>query len=169
MICIVGCNHGIQPQDEDWLAGDTLEAKEQKAHFAELIQEIIQTDKIQFVGEEWGLREITTAHALADTHEIPWSNINTSLDDLDRLEIPHGYAKANFTEAQKKRWHSQREQIMLRKLKEKRGEAQNILIVCGFDHVEGLADLLGQESVVVKTVDYRKKRWFQAGVFSEDP
>jgi len=34
----LGRNHGIQPKDPDWLAGDTPEAAEQKRHFAELIE-----------------------------------------------------------------------------------------------------------------------------------
>lgn len=169
MVYIVGCNHAIQPRDEDWLTGDTSEAREQKAHFAGLIKQVIQEGGIQFVGEEWGRSEITTAHAIANTHQIPWSNINTSLEDLDGLGIPHGYVKADFSEAQKKHWHSQREQTMLRKLKENRREAQNILIVCGFDHMESIADLLRRESLVAKILDYRKEGWYQPGVFSEDP
>jgi aldehyde:ferredoxin oxidoreductase len=168
MIYVVGCNHGIQPRDEDWLARDSPEANAQKAHFAELIERTIQQGEIQFVGEEWGLSDTTTARASAGTHEIPWVNINTSRDDLDRLGIPHDYVKGNFSEAQKRHWHSQREQVMLCKLKENWGEALNVLAVCGFEHMEPLAELLRIDGVAAETVDYRKMDWYRAGVFSGD-
>jgi hypothetical protein len=88
-------------------------------------------------GEEWGLEQITIAHALADTRQIPWSNINTTVGDLDRLGIPRGYVTGNFSEAQKRQWHTQREQIMIRKLRESGRNAEHILLVCGFEHMEG--------------------------------
>jgi hypothetical protein len=169
MIYVVGCNHGIQPQEEDWLGGDSPAAKEQKTHFAELVKHIIEAGKIQFVGEEWGLPEITTAHALADACHIRWENINASWDDLDRLGIPRNYAKGNFTQAQKKHWDSQREHVMLRNLKENQREALNILVVCGFEHMESLASLLRLAGTVVRTVDYRSMNWHRCGVFAEDP
>ncbi|MGA9055244.1 MAG: hypothetical protein WB763_01905 [Terriglobia bacterium] len=168
MIYVVGCNDGIQPRDQDWLGGDSPEAMAQKAHFAELIERIIQERKIQFVGEEWGLPDITTACASAGTHRIQWVNINASRDDLDRLGIPHDYVKGDFSEAQRRHWHSQREQVMLCKLKENRGEALNVLAVCGFEHMESLAELLRIDGVAAETVDYRKMDWYRAGVFSGD-
>jgi len=169
MVYVLGCNHGIQPRDEDWLGGDSPAAKEQKTHFAELIKHIIQAGSIQFVGEEWGLPEITTAHSLAEACHIRWENINTSFEDLDRLGIPRDYAKGNFTQAEKEHWHSQREQIMLHKLKESHREALNILVVCGFEHMESLVNLLRLAGWVVRTVDYRCMNWYQRGVFAEDP
>jgi len=169
MIYVVGCNHGIQPRDEDWLGGDWQEAKAQKAAFAGLIERIIQQGEIQFVGEEWGLPDITTACELAETNQVPWVNINTSAEDLDRLGIPQDYVKESFSEAQKRNWHRQREQVMLGRLKENWGEASNALAICGFEHMEPLAGLLRMDGVAAETVDYRKMDWYRPGVFSEDP
>ncbi|HTF24922.1 MAG TPA: hypothetical protein VK937_13565 [Candidatus Limnocylindria bacterium] len=91
MIYVFGCNHGIQPKDPDWLAGDTPEAAEQKRHFAELIEASVKTNETKFMAEEWGLICITSAHAIADKHGISWCDINTCFHDLDELGIPRDY------------------------------------------------------------------------------
>jgi len=58
---------------------------------------------------------------------------------------------------------------MLHKLKESHREALNILVVCGFEHMESLVNLLRLAGWVVRTVDYRCMNWYQRGVFAEDP
>ena len=40
-IVIVGCNHGIQPEDADALFGDSEQVTEQKKQFADLIESLI--------------------------------------------------------------------------------------------------------------------------------
>jgi hypothetical protein len=169
MIYVVGCNHGIQPRDEDWLRGDTPEARDQKSRFTKVIAETIKEGEIQFVGEEWGRVETTIAHELAENCGIPWANINTSTADLKRMGIPCDYVKGPFTPEQKERWHRQREQFMLRRIQENRGAAQNLLIVCGFEHLQPLSDLLRRGGTTVAPVDYRELDWYQPGIFSEDP
>jgi hypothetical protein len=168
MIYDVGCNHGIQPRDGDWLAGDTPEAREQKTRFAELLDETIQRCEIRCAGEEWGREEITILHAIADTHQIPWANINTSHEELDRLLIPRNYTTGPFNEVQKRNWHRQREQIMLGNLRRHAGEVENILLVCGFEHMDPIAVLLREQNVAVTVVDYRTTAWYRPGVFCED-
>lgn len=167
MIYVVGCNHGIQPRREDWLGGDTAQAREQKLHFAGLIEEIIRDCGIQSVGEEWGREEITTAHALADNYGLRWANINTSPEDLDRLGIPRDYVEGIYPNEQEEQWHRQREQFMHQKIREHQGAAENLLIVCGFEHLRPLCDLLGQNGAAVEPIDYRERAWYQDGVFSD--
>jgi hypothetical protein len=146
MIYCVGCNHRIQQTDADPLF-DTPEVPNQKASFTQLLEDVIRQGGIEFVGEEWGLSKKTIAHALADDHRIPWCDINTCFHDLDGLEIPRDYVLGEFSEAQKNQWHRQRELIMLRRLREGAGNAENILVVCGLDHMDPLTDLFRHDLV----------------------
>ena len=63
-IIVVGCNHGIQPHDADVVFGDSEQVVEQKNQFANLIESLIKADGIEFIGEEWGLDNPTSAHRL---------------------------------------------------------------------------------------------------------
>lgn len=166
---VVGCNHGIQPSAEDWLAGDTPDARDQKTHFSELIQGAIRQHGIRFVGEEWGPADMTIAHAAALAYGVPWSDINTTPDDLDCLRIPRDYVNGNYTDAQKRRWHREREEVMLHKLREGRRNAENLLVVCGFRHFEPITELLRHDNSPVTPIDYRAMDWYRPGVFSCDP
>lgn len=168
MIYVVGCIHGIQPRDEDWLGGDSPEAKEQKSFFTGLIREILAREDIQFVGEEWGRPEITIAHAIADSHGILWANINTSLHELEEMGIPTNYVTGPYTAEQKAQWHRQREQFMLLKIQQERGEAANLLVVSGFEHMQPMSEVLQKLDNRIKTVDYRLLGWYQPRVFAED-
>lgn len=168
MICVVGCNHGIQPRDPDWLGGDTREAAEQKQHFAQLLDKIIIGCEVRFVGEEWGLPDITIAHDLADKHGAMWSNINTSPGDLKQMGIPDDYVKGPYALEQKEMWHRKREHVIFSNIISSKAGAQDLLIICGFDHFEPLAGLLLEVDGVVEPCDYRKLDWYRAGVFPED-
>lgn len=165
---IVGCNHGIQPNGP--LAKlDGADAQKQRAHFAALLESILKQAKIQLVGEEWGGGEPTIAENLARNYDVPYRDINTSRTDLEQMEIPCDYVKGPYTNQRKEQWHRHREQFMLEKIREFRGAAQNVLIVCGFTHLEQLSGLLQQEDATVEVVDYRKLAWYRPGVFPEDP
>jgi hypothetical protein len=160
----VGCNHGIQvcgPFSEL----DSADQREQRGHFAALLEDIIKREMIDFIGEEDGSVEETIAEHLAEACNIPHRNINTSNTDKDRMEIPRNYDEGPYTNEQKAYWHRQREQFMLEKIREHRGDARNLLIVCGFTHLERLSGLLQQE-VTVQPIDYRKCEWYRAGVFA---
>lgn len=90
LIYVIGCNHGIQPVDADPFDGEQVLA--QRVHFRELLTELIHASDTQFVGEEWGRANYTIAHLVADKNgNIPWSNINTSHEDLDAMQIPRNY------------------------------------------------------------------------------
>jgi len=167
LIYVVGCNHGIQPRDQDALFGDTSQARDQKSHFTTLIEEIIKGHKIQFVGEEWGLQETTIARASAG-NGVRWANINTSREDLREMGIPPDYLKGEYSSGQKAQWNRQREQVMLRKIQEYKGDTERLLVVCGFEHLQPLAELLLKINTSVATIDYRNLSWYQPNVFTDD-
>ena len=168
MIYLVGCNHGIQPHDEDALFGDSEEVKGQKAHFVRLVQRIVQERRVHFIGEEWGLPESSIAQRVADEVRIAWTNINTSLEDLDRMGIPRDYVHGEYGQDAKDRWNRQREEFMYARIAANRGAAENLLIVCGFRHIGPLHALLGHINDEIEMVDYRELGWYRAGVFYED-
>lgn len=160
MIYVVGCNHGIQPVAPDPF--DNAQALRQRAHFRELLSKLTNEDNIQFVGEEWGFEKKTIAHAIADEKGgILWENINTSHEDLDALGIPRNYANGGHSAEQVEEWHRQRECVMIKKIMEKKGDAESFIVICGFGHLESLTELLGEACRDVQSVDYRQLDWYE--------
>lgn len=165
LIYVVGCNHGIQPVDADPFDGEQVLA--QRAHFRELIAELIRGNNIQFVGEEWGREDRTIAHILAEEiGNIPWSNINTSHKDLDAMKIPHNYGNEAHSPEQIEKWHRQREGVMREKIVKTKGDAERIVVICGFLHLQPLTELLQKTFKSVEPIDYRLLDWY-ANVFVE--
>ena len=160
MVYVVGCNHGIQPVAPDPFDND--QAKQQRAHFRELLSNLTSKDDIQFVGEEWGCPKKTIAHAIADEKgDIVWENINTSDEELDALGIPRDYANAGHCAEQVAKWHRKREGVMIKKIMEKKGDAGSFIVICGFDHLKPLTELLSEACGGVESVDYRQHVWYE--------
>jgi hypothetical protein len=169
MIHIVGCNHGIQPGESIFTALDSVECQEQRAHFRELLQQILTHSAIQFIGEEWGDVETTIAERLADNLEIPWQNINTTEEDKQNMGIPPNYAHGPYSNEQKAAWNCLREQFMWERVQDSKGHAQNLLVICGFAHLQHMTELFGQGGTPVEPIDYKTRDWYLPGIFPEDP
>jgi len=165
---IVGCNHGIQPRDADAVFGDSEQVTEQKTQFANLIESLIIENDIEFIGEEWGRPNLTYAHALADANpKSSWADINTTLEELDEMKIPRDYVHGAYSPEQKRRWTRQREAVMFKKILERKGKATKYMVICGFEHLEPLAEVLGKDCNALEFVDYRQEEWYDAEVFAE--
>jgi hypothetical protein len=120
----------------------------------------------QLICEEWAHDGgATIAHAIAQRHGVRWVNINTTREDLERMGIHPFYTKLPCSPQRIASWHAKREQFMLSKIYESRMDAQTILVVCGFDHMQPLSDLLRRGTTDVKIVDYRQDNWYQPGIF----
>ncbi|MGH9543667.1 MAG: hypothetical protein ACRD23_00460 [Terriglobales bacterium] len=164
MILVVGCTHGIQPE-EDQQFPDTVQEREQRGKFAVFICRIINDNKIQFVGEEWGLPHTSIAHAVAEAHDqIPWFNINTSLVELREMGIPDNYVGGDYSAEQKAQWNRQREKVMIRKLRDNQRTAKRLIVVCGFDHMLPLTESLRNECRFVQFMDYRTLPWYDGAL-----
>ena len=124
--------------------------------------------EIQIVLEENGGPEETGAKQIVDRRGIPWHDVNTTNEDKDRLGIPRDYVNGSYSDEQKNEWHRQREQVMLEKIKQQlqECECESVLIVCGFDHMSHIAELLEQDGATVQQIDYRKSSWYRAGIFA---
>jgi hypothetical protein len=168
LIHIVGCNHGIQVGVGGFADYDPAEQNEQRAHFRALLEDICEERAIQIVLEENGAPEETAGEQIAAQLNIPWADFNTPNDDKIQMGIPIDYLTGPYTEEQKNNWNHQRELFMMRKINERRGQNESLLIICGFAHMQPLADILGQDGTAIQTWDYRNLDWFLPGVFAED-
>jgi hypothetical protein len=167
---VIGCNHGIQKTTEEDLLpiDDIAEIRTQRLHFSRFLEALVTSAKIQFIGEEWGLPQPSAAQVLSNKKGISWANINTSLEDLNRMEIPRDYVHGRYDPAAKARWTQLREEFMFRRIKENKRGAQHLMVVCGFRHLQPMARLLADLACIVQTIDYRALDWYRAGIFSDD-
>jgi hypothetical protein len=160
LVYVIGSNHGIQRKEPNvWV---TPQVREQSVHFGELVAGIVKEKGIQFVGEECGLPTMTVAHAVADDNgKTRWANINTTNEELDAMKIPRGYVNGNYPSEQKEQCHRQREEVFIRKLLEHKGDAEKLIVICGFDHFQPLIESLRKIFKAVEPVDYQraKKSW----------
>jgi hypothetical protein len=165
-VVVVGCNHGIQPEGADELFGDSEQVSQQKKEFTKLIENLIKAYEIEFIGEEWGLANETSAHTLADANKKSWVDINTSFEELDAMKIPRDYIQGAYPAEQKQKWTRERESVMVKKIREGRGKATKYLVICGFEHAAPIADTLREDCKTIERVDYRQQEWYQDGVFA---
>jgi hypothetical protein len=165
----VGCNHGIQPRTGGFADYDGAEANEQRQHFKAMLAEICSKNRIQIVLEEDGTLEETAAEQLAISRGVPWENINTTNEDKDRMGIPRNYLTGPFTQQEKTEWNRQRDIFMAEKVVSHRADAENAVIICGFDHLEPLAALLEGKGIPVRVWDYRSFNWYRQGIFPDNP
>jgi hypothetical protein len=168
LIHVVGCNHGIQVGIDGFAGLDPAEQNEQRAHFRALLESICEEQAIQIVLEEDGAPEETAGEQLATQRDIPWIDINTSDDDKHQMGIPIDYVTGPYAEDQKNNWNHQRELFMVGKINEHRSEGESLLIICGFAHMQPLADILGQDGTLIQIWDYRNLDWYLLGVFAQD-
>ena len=83
------------------------------------------------------------------------------------MKIPRGYINGAYPPEQKQEWSRQRETVMLKKLMESKAKATRYLVVCGFEHMERLAEGLKKGCNTIEIIDYRQREWYQAGMFAE--
>lgn len=168
MIHIVGCNHGIQVVVGGFAGLDPDEQNGQRTHFRALLESLCEGQAIQIVLEEDGSAEATAGEQIAAQRNIPWIDINTSNDDKTQMGIPINYITGPYTEVQKNNWNHQRELFMVGRINGHRSEGEILLIICGFVHMQPLADILGQDGTPIQIWDYRNLDWYLPGVFTQD-
>jgi hypothetical protein len=165
MVQLVGCIHDIQSNEEIPLLEGNKAVREQRDCFCELLDEVLKNEMIEFVGEEWGRQLESFAEILSGEHRARYAEINTTPADLERMGIPLDYTLCHYSLDQKEDWHRLREQFMFDKVKEGRGNSKNILVICGFDHTERLAEKFRESQEEANVEDYRKRPWYRNDVF----
>jgi hypothetical protein len=169
LIHIVGCNHGIQVGRSGLAALDPANQNEQRERFTAMLEDICSDQAIEIILEENGAPEETAGEQIARQRNIPWVDINTSTADKERLGIPAEYLTGPYTADQRSDWNRQRELFMLGKIAEHRRRRGMLLIICGFEHLQTLTELLNQDGSVVQPWDYRRLGWYRDGIFAGDP
>ncbi|MGB7024903.1 MAG: hypothetical protein WBD73_13975 [Candidatus Acidiferrales bacterium] len=143
-VYILGIDHDIQTFD-----GRRTEAE--KAEFEKLLRVLVSEHHIEFIGDETYQDKDAIAKSVARSLSIDWEPIEMSLAARDALEI---------TEEQLHDRHEPimrggipvgsrvvrvlsdgiREEYMLWRTLTKADEANNILVLCGFSHVDELRE-----------------------------
>jgi hypothetical protein len=161
LILILGLNHQIQrpfwSSDRRALAF----AQDQKERFAQLIREQIRTRNVRLVGEEANPAEESIAESICTEERCRYTNIDMPSDKRAERQIPPGYNENDTVpEAEKTRGNREREDYMVAKVLATGGECDSVLIICGRDHSEPLADFFLAGGHTVETEDLRNSSWY---------
>ena len=163
-IYILGIDHEIQTFD----GGRT---ENEKAEFEKLLRALVSEHHIEFVGDETYQDKDAIAKSVARSLSIDWEPIEMSLAARDALEI---------TEEQLHDRHEPimrggipvgsrvvrvlsdgiREEYMLWRTLAKADEASNILVLCGFSHVDELRQRFEKAGHQVATDSLCTRTWY---------
>lgn len=170
---VLGCNHGIQRLRPLNCFDDTSDVRQQRSQFRDLLAKIINESKIELIGEERNDSQETIAQELARKSGICCPNIDANLENRKRLGIPCDYladenGRYKYGDAERAAWLKKREEYMLGRIRQEQGNANSVLVICGFRHMAPLAGLLQQGGPSVCIRDCRNEEWYQPDVFPED-
>ena len=138
--------------DELW----TVE-RETKERFYELTKSVIESERIQFVGEECKKGQKTIPRVLATELGCRYAEIDMPEEERDRRGIPRDYQSQG--EDERTRVYNLREDHMVQRVYSESGNSLRKLIVCGAEHLKGLEARFraGKEEVTIR--DLTKEDW----------
>ena len=158
MVYLLGCDHYLQEYDRTESI-DELWAVERKTkeQFYELAKNIIESEQIQFVGEECKQGQKTIPRVLATEHGCSYAEIDMSLAERESRGIARDYQ--NLGEEERTRVYNLREDHMVQRVYSESGNGLSKLIVCGAEHLKGLEARFraGTEEVTIR--DLTKEDW----------
>jgi hypothetical protein len=172
----LGCHHALQSVEiwDHWWGGakvfyefagrnvDELEAmaRQQKCQFSAYVSEVVRGQLVDFIGEEFRHGVPTSASRVLPNN---WHLIEMTEAERARREIPLDYAdNEGYTPERRTQWNAERERYMTEEFARKIGTAKSALIICGSEHVRGIADLVTTAGhVVTGRDDVTTKPWFQ--------
>ena len=188
---IVGLNHKIQLAEIWEFSIDQGQLEEdQKKQFRQMLKTIVKELEIQFIAEEVDIatvwkeqrqcRRPPTEAAGVPAMQLPdlpktiacqeanvlgcrYPEIDMPLAERERREIPRNYTceKSPYSEEQKWKWSDEREQYMVEQAFKNVEDAQNVLILCGFNHADHLSELFRQAGHEVETRYLWNERWYK--------
>lgn len=159
MVFLLGCNHYLQYYD-------LMETDEQlknlefqtRGSLYELLQETIQSRKITFVGEECWPQTKTIARVLAPELSYHYAEIDMMIVERRLRGIPDDYQELD--PAQRDRCFAIREDHMLKRVYEETTVDSHKLVICGAEHLKGLAARFSVHGEVVTTRDLTMEETF---------
>ena len=105
----------------------------------------------------------TIACQVGNALECDYAEIDMPPAERNARDIPLDYSDDNspYPAEQKRKWKKEREQYMVEQASKNVGNAQNVLIICGFKHAKNLSELFQQAGYEVKTRYVRDERWYK--------
>jgi hypothetical protein len=168
--CLVTRNVHILGIDHDIQTFDGRRTKEDKTQFEKLLRALIVERRIDFLGEETYPDKDTIAKFVAKSSGIRWEPIEMSLAAREEL----GIADEQLQERHEPIFSGGipmgsrvvrvlsdgiREEYMLWRTLTKADEARNILVLCGFSHVDELRQRFEKSGREVSTDSLCRYEW----------
>jgi hypothetical protein len=158
MVYLLGCDHYLQEYDRtesiDELWAVEFKAKEQ---FYELTKNVIESERIQFVGEECRRGQRTIPRVVATELGCSYAEIDMPIEERNRRGISREYQ--SLGEEERNRVYNIREDYMLQEVYSKSNVCMRKLIVCGAEHSRGLELRFSRHGEQISKRDLTKKNW----------
>lgn len=162
-VFVVGLNHQIQQRTIRSYGEEIVRLEtDQKVQFANVLERIIRERHVQFVGEEAEHGVEAIAGRVASDLGSRYANIEMPPAERERRSIPRDYTKKDspYSAEQKLVWQRQREDHMFERAFAEAGEAESVLILCGREHTEPLAERFRQAGHSVEQYDVNREGWY---------
>jgi hypothetical protein len=160
MVHLLGWDHNLQ--DYELIEHDEDIRKIEysiKDKFYKLTTAIISKNRIRFVGEECKRGAKTIARIVAGELACPYDEIDMPLEERANHGIARDYQLSGAPEVD--RVYKLREQYMFDKITSKSGFDGEKLIVCGAEHLKGLAARFTSHGQIVDVRDLTKEDWLK--------
>lgn len=161
MVYLLGCDHYLQEYDRTESIDELWTAEhETKERFYELTKSIIESERIEFVGEECKHDQKTIPRALATELGRRYAEIDMALEERDIRSIPRDYQ--SLGEDVRTSVYNIREDHMVQRVYSESSIGLRKLIVCGAEHLKGLEARFRQKGEHLTTRDLTKEDWVLA-------
>lgn len=161
MVFLLGCNHYLQYYDlmevEEQLKKLEFQTRER---LYELMQKLMQSREISFIGEECWPQTKTTASVLASELSCHYAEIDMLIAERRRRGILDNYKELGPPE--RDRGFAIREDHMVKRVYEESTVDAQKLIVCGAEHLAGLEVRFLSHCEDVMMRDLTKEELFMA-------
>lgn len=155
---LLGCDHYLQEYDRtesvDELWTVEFKAKEQ---FYELVKNVIESERIQFVGEECKRGQKTIPRVLATELRCSYAEIDMPVEERERRGIARDYQRPG--EEERSRVYNIREDFMVQRVYSESNLGTPKLIICGAEHLKGLESQFSRGGEQVSKRDLTKEDW----------
>jgi hypothetical protein len=156
MVYILGSDHYLQ----GYALGDPEDVREielnSKHNFYAIVEEIVGTHKIEFIGEECKVGQKTIPRAIAKEVGCKYAEVDMPAIEREKRGIASDYERR---EDEKSRGYALREDYMLERIYTESNVGARKLIVCGALHIESLARGCKMRGDEVTTRDVTKEAW----------
>ena len=176
-VVVVGINHSHQFSviTMDSVSPNAARVeREQKQLFRDRIRQLIAQHRAQLVGEEVDSASLVERRVIASQNDViaydvarecnvRYEEIDMTVEEREKKDIPtNGYSTEDpmFSAEQTASWNKERERVMVEKTCKKATSLDVVLLVCGRDHMNGLAQLFCDARHDVQRFDVTSEDWF---------